>query len=167
MKNAALRSSVDTTSKGAPLAERVRPVIWDDLRGLHAINSHLLRQLKEGTGRPPSLILWGPPGSGKTSFARLVGSTFKGRFVEVSAVMVGIKEVREIIEEAKGEALPTILFVDEIHRFNKAQQDAFLPHVENGTIALIGATTENPSFYCTSALLSRAQVIVFSALSQA
>lgn len=161
------RSTQTPSTDAAPLAERVRPKGWAEICGLASINRNLLRQLKEGTGRPPSLILWGPPGSGKTTFARLVGSTFKGRFVEVSAVLVGIKEVREIIEEAKHDAVPTILFVDEIHRFNKAQQDAFLPHVENGTIALIGATTENPSFHCTSALLSRAQVITFSSLEPA
>lgn len=153
-----------TKEKLPPLAERIRPQCWEDFQAVAGINQHLLRQLKEGQGRPPSIILWGPPGTGKTSFARLVGRTFRGRFVEVSAVLVGVKEVRELIEEAKGYKEPTILFVDEIHRFNKSQQDAFLPHIENGTIALLGATTENPSFYCTSALLSRARVLVFSSL---
>ena len=157
-------SAQNSQDKLPPLAERIRPQRWEDFQSVSGINPHLLRQLKEGQGRPPSIILWGPPGTGKTSFARLVGSTFRGRFVEVSAVLVGIKEVRELIEEAKQHQEPTILFVDEIHRFNKSQQDAFLPHIENGAIALLGATTENPSFYCTPALLSRAQVLVFSSL---
>jgi putative ATPase len=113
----------------------------------------------------PSLILWGPPGSGKTTLAKLIGSAFDCEFVELSAVLSGVKDVREVVEKAKDLPRPTLLFVDEIHRFNKAQQDAFLPHVESGIIALIGATTENPSFYLTGALLSRCRVVVLSPLS--
>lgn len=151
----------------APLAERLRPAVWDDYRGLAEIDPVLTNQLKAGKGRPPSLILWGPPGSGKTTLAKLVGRTFPCRFVEISAVMVGVKEVRDIVAVAQKHSEPTVLFVDEIHRFNKAQQDAFLPHIENGTIVLIGATTENPSFSLTSALLSRARVVVLPGLSAA
>jgi putative ATPase len=121
--------------------------------------------LREGRGKPPSLILWGPPGSGKTTLAKLIGKSFPLQFVELSAVLSGVKDVREVVDAAKEAAQPTLLFLDEIHRFNKAQQDAFLPHIENGTIILIGATTENPSFYLTGALLSRTKVLVLPGLS--
>ncbi len=147
-----------------PLAERMRPRTLDDLVGQEKL---------VGPGRPlrraiesdklPSLILWGPPGSGKTTIARLVAHATQARFVPFSAVLGGIPEVRKILDEAR-EARAyrharTILFVDEIHRFNKAQQDAFLPHVEDGTITLIGATTENPSFAVNAALLSRCRAM--------
>ena len=148
-----------------PLAERMRPLRWEDFEGLNFLDINLIKQLRQATAKPPNLILWGPPGSGKTTFAKLVGKSGKFPFVEFSAVLGGVKEVREIIEKAKSNALPTILFMDEIHRFNKAQQDAFLPHMESGLIILIGATTENPSFYLTGALLSRSRVVVFPALS--
>lgn len=145
-----------------PLAEKIRPTKWEDFQGLESLDTNLIKQLKEGSGKPPSLILWGPPGSGKTTLAKLLGASFSLPFVEFSAVLGGVKEVREIIETARTKNLPTILFMDEIHRFNKAQQDAFLPHVEQGTIILVGATTENPSFYLTPALLSRCKVVTFS-----
>lgn len=149
-----------------PLAESLRPKTWDDFKGLEALDKNLVKQLKEAQGKPPSLILWGPPGSGKTTFAKLLGQSYSYPFVEFSAVLGGVKEVREIIEEAKKSTLPTVLFMDEIHRFNKSQQDAFLPHMESGLIILVGATTENPSFYLTNALLSRSKVLKFPSLEQ-
>ncbi len=151
--------------RNRPLADRLRPKSWNDFQGLEKLDANLIKQLKGGAGRPPSLILWGPPGSGKTTFGRLVGKSFSCNFVECSAVLVGVKEIREIAQKAKQMETPTILFFDEIHRLNKGQQDAFLPHVENGTFILIGATTENPSFYLNSALLSRMRVLVFPGLS--
>lgn len=148
-----------------PLAEKLRPSNWDEIVGLESFDKSLLTKIKLGTGVPPSLILWGPPGSGKTTLARLLKTTFsKCKFVELSAVLSGVKDVKEVCEQARH--TPTILFVDEIHRFNKAQQDAFLPFIERGDISLIGATTENPSFYLTQALLSRAKVIPFSPHSE-
>ena len=150
----------------APLAERLRPSSWDDFAGLDALDQSLITQLVSGHGRPPSLVLWGPPGAGKTTFAKLVGKSFDCEFIEFSAVLDGVKELREVIAEAESAARWSLLFMDEIHRFNRAQQDALLPHVERGTITLIGATTENPSFYLTGALLSRVRVLVLPALSQ-
>jgi putative ATPase len=148
----------------APLAERLRPKTLDEFSGIESLDPHLVQQLRSGVGRMPSLILWGPPGSGKTTLAKLIGAAFDCNFVELSAVLSGVKDVREVVEDAKGADKPTLLFVDEIHRFNKGQQDAFLPHVESGVISLIGATTENPSFYLTGALLSRCRTVVLSAL---
>ncbi len=149
-----------------PLADLLRPKTWEDFEGLADLDPILVQKLRTGGTRPPSLILWGPPGSGKTTLAKLIGSSFDCVFVEFSAVLGGVKEVRAIIDQARRTPASTLLFVDEIHRFNKAQQDAFLPHVENGTISLIGATTENPSFYLTNALLSRARAISLEALSE-
>ena len=154
-------------SERAPLAESLRPGVWDQFEGLSAFDPHLIKQLREGKGRPPSLVLWGPPGCGKTTLAKLIGASYHCRFIEISAVLSGVKDIREIVEEATHHQEATIVFIDEIHRFTKAQQDSLLPHVEKGTISLIGATTENPSFALTGALLSRTRVIVLPALERA
>ena len=173
---------VETPSKGllhampgAPLAERMRPRTLEEYSG----QEHLL-----GPGKPlrvqierdaqdaqslGSMIFWGPPGVGKTTLAKIIAETTKANFVEFSAVMSGIKEIKQVMAAAAQAAemhSRTILFVDEIHRFNKAQQDAFLPYVERGTIRLIGATTENPSFEIISALLSRCRVYVLQPLNE-
>ncbi|OYX42983.1 AAA family ATPase [Candidatus Saccharibacteria bacterium 32-49-12] len=147
-----------------PLAERMRPQTLDEVIGqLHLLgDKEILRQIVKG-GEPVSLILWGPPGSGKTTLARIIANEVKAEFIEISAVTSGKKDVERIVEHARQNwnlQLRTILFVDEIHRFNKAQQDAFLPHVESGLITLIGATTENPSFEIITPLLSRTRVLV-------
>jgi putative ATPase len=153
----------------APLADRMRPQNLDDVLG----QGHLLepgKPLRTAIERDqvPSMILWGPPGVGKTTLAQIIAKMTKSTFVPFSAVVSGIKEIKEIMaaaERARRTGRRTILFVDEIHRFNKAQQDAFLPHVERGNIVLIGATTENPSFEVISALLSRTRVFVLKPLS--
>ncbi len=157
------------SSSQAPLAERLRPKSLEDFVGQqHLLGpGAVLRTLIESDSLP-SLILWGPPGSGKTSLGHLIASRTKRNFEFFSAVLSGIKEARELIEKAKNNfkmfGKSTILFVDEIHRLNKAQQDAFLPHVENGDILMIGATTENPSFEVIAPLLSRSRVFVLKAL---
>jgi putative ATPase len=164
-------ANADEPGPDSPLAERMRPRTLDDLVGQSEILGEgcLLRDLIE-RDRLSSLILWGPPGSGKTTLAHVVARSTGAHFVSFSAVTSGVAEVRLIIKEAKhtrqltGER--TILFVDEIHRFNKAQQDAFLPHVEAGVVTLIGATTENPSFQVNSALLSRCRTVVLGALDE-
>jgi putative ATPase len=148
-----------------PLAERLRPKSLDDYAGVAGIDPAFVAQLRSGRGRIPSAVLWGPPGSGKTTLAKIIGASFDCHYEELSAVLSGVKDVREVVERARSRDKSTLLFVDEIHRFNKAQQDAFLPHVEAGTIALLGATTENPSFYLTSALLSRCRVVALKPLS--
>ena len=153
-----------------PLAERMRPTTLDDVVGqLHIVGDDgLLRRIIE-TKQPVSLILWGPPGTGKTTLARIVASELEADFVELSAVTAGKKDVLVVVERAKQNwnlQIRTLLFVDEIHRFNKAQQDAFLPHVESGLIILIGATTENPSFEVISPLLSRSRVLVLEPLKK-
>ena len=158
-----LFTQLEEINKQTPLAEILRPKTLDDFLGqsnVVAPNSPLLNLLK--TQRLFSLILWGSPGCGKTTLARLIATKVNAQFIELSAVTSGIKEIKETVEQAR-EALragqKTILFIDEIHRYSKTQQDALLPHVENGTIFLIGSTTENPSFQIVPALLSRVQVI--------
>src|SRR5512134_383316 len=155
----------------APLAERLRPRHIDEVIG----QSHLLGEGKPlrlafQSGKLHSMILWGPPGVGKTTLARLMASAFDAEFVPLSAVLSGVKDIREAIAQAEltlqQSGRHTILFVDEVHRFNKAQQDAFLPYVEQGLVTFIGATTENPSFEVNSALLSRAQVYVLRSLTE-
>lgn len=153
-----------------PLAERMRPQTLDDVIGqTHLLGDHeILRQIVKNR-EPVSLILWGPPGSGKTTLARVIAKEVDAEFIELSAVTSGKKDVEKVIEHARQNwnlKLRTILFVDEIHRFNKAQQDAFLPHVESGLITLIGATTENPSFEVITPLLSRSRVLVLEPLAK-
>lgn len=155
----------------APLAERMRPRSLAEFVGqTHLVGEgRILRRLLEGSANLPSLILWGAPGTGKTTLARLLAQKSEARFVALSAVFSGVKDLRAAIAEASHErkfGTRTILFIDEIHRFNKGQQDALLHAVENGTLTLIGATTENPSFEVTGALLSRCRVLVLNALSQ-
>jgi putative ATPase len=152
-----------------PLADRVRPSSLDEFVGQHHIvgEGQFLRSMITG-GTPTSLILWGPPGTGKTTLARIIAASGNFAFEEISAVTSGLPDVKKVIERAterKRLGQATLLFVDEIHRFNKAQQDAFLPHVERGTIVLIGATTENPSFEVIGPLLSRSRVVVLESLS--
>ena len=159
----------DPIRSEAPLAERMRPRTLDEFVGQEHLlgKGKVLRQAIE-SDQLPSMILWGPPGSGKTTLAMIIATTTGAQFVSFSAVLSGVKEIKEVVREAaewKHHKKRTVLFVDEIHRFNKAQQDAFLPHVEKGTIILIGATTENPSFEVISPLLSRSKVFTLQALT--
>lgn len=153
-----------------PLAEEMRPKSLDEVIGQSHLlaKGEILRQIVKSQ-EPVSLILWGPPGTGKTTLARIIANEVKAEFIELSAVTAGKKDVLQVVEHAKQNwnlGLRTILFVDEIHRFNKAQQDAFLPHVESGLITLIGATTENPSFEVITPLLSRSRVLVLQPLTK-
>ncbi len=165
-------SAADKALAAAPLAERLRPATIDEVigqRDLLAPGKPLAAAF--AAGKPHSMILWGPPGVGKTTLARLMATAFDAEFIAISAVLAGVKDIRdavaraELVRSQSGRA--TILFVDEIHRFNKAQQDALLPYVESGLVTFIGATTENPSFEVNSALLSRAQVYVLKSLTDA
>ncbi len=162
-----------TTQAGpdAPLAERMRPRTLDEYVGQQHLvgQGRLVTKLVKGGGVLPSLILWGGPGTGKTTLARLLARRTEARFAPLSAVLSGVKELREALAEAKDarrRGRRTVLFIDEIHRFNKAQQDALLPAVEDGTVTLIGATTENPSFEVNAALLSRARVLTLNPLTE-
>jgi putative ATPase len=157
-------------SERVPLAEQLRPTKLSEVIGQkHLLNKGELLEQIVSQKQPISLILWGPPGSGKTTLARIIARETEADFVEISAVTSGLPEVKKIIERAEANkrlGMHTILFVDEIHRFNKAQQDAFLPHVESGLISLIGATTENPSFEVITPLLSRSRVLVLEPLGR-
>ena len=163
-------SSLFDSTPPPPLAEALRPKTIEEVIGqTHLLASGKPLNLAFGSGQPHSMILWGPPGVGKTTLARLSAKAFDRDFIAISAVLAGVKEIRESIEQAQQNMAQygrqTILFVDEIHRFNKSQQDALLPHVESGLFTFIGATTENPSFEVNSALLSRAQVYVLKSLN--
>jgi putative ATPase len=162
-------SSAAGQLREAPLAERMRPQTLEEFMGQEHLlgEGKLLRRLIE-TDQLTSLIFWGPPGSGKTTLARIIANATRSHFIFFSAILSGIKDIREVVKEAEEEfkfrGKKTILFVDEIHRFNKNQQDAFLPYVENGTFTIIGATTENPSFEVVAPLLSRCKVLVLTSL---
>ena len=161
--------AADATSATVPLAERLRPRHIDEVVGQrHLLAAGKPLRVAFDAGRLPSMILWGPPGVGKTTLARLLAAKTRAHFIVVSAVLSGVKEIREAVDQAQAlrrTGRATVLFVDEVHRFNKSQQDAFLPHVEAGLFSFIGATTENPSFEVNGALLSRATVFVLEPLN--
>ncbi len=168
MSNGSLFDADPAALGGVPLAERLRPRTLDEVIGQrHLLGPGMPLRAAFEAGRLQSMILWGPPGVGKTTLARLMAGAFDAQFIPISAVLGGVKDIREAVDRAQialQQGRRTVLFVDEVHRFNKAQQDAFLPHVESGLFTFIGATTENPSFEVNSALLSRAQVQVLKSL---
>src|SRR6202795_1302217 len=171
MSTLSLPFADDSPAANIPLAERLRPRTLDEVIGQRQLlgPGKPLRIAFE-SGRLHSMILWGPPGVGKTTLARLMADAFDAQFIAISAVLGGGKDIREAVERAQavqGTGRRTVVFVDEVHRFNKSQQDAFLPHVESGLFTFIGATTENPSFEVNSALLSRGTVHVLKSLGDA
>src|SRR4051794_14584894 len=166
------RAAAEREGRNAPLADRMRPLTLDEILGQkHVLGPNTLLREAIESDQVPSLILWGPPGSGKTTLARLIARITKAELIALSAVDSGIKDIRETVLRARDlldeQRKRTLLFIDEIHRFNKAQQDALLPHVERGVVTLIGATTENPSFEVNSALLSRCRVFALRPLEEA
>jgi len=166
-----ISKDTEGSSKNAPLAERMRPENLEEFVGQeHIVGKDKILKKIIDSDNLFSMIFWGPPGCGKTTLAKIIAKKTESKFISYSAVISGIKQIKEVMEvaeyERKSNNKNTILFIDEIHRFNKAQQDAFLPYVENGTITLIGATTENPSFEVISALLSRCKVFILYKLTQ-